>query len=137
MENNTQETVIASDVQITGTIKTSGSVQFHGKLDGELISEGDVTIGKDADIKGNISANAVAMSGSIKGNISAKDRIQMLSTARVLGDIKAKRLTVEDGVTFVGRSEVNPSGQAPAAAQPPPAALGGESKSGGSPFSTK
>ena len=34
----------------------------------------------------------------------------MKSSARVTGDIKAKRLSVEDGVTFVGRSEVNPSG---------------------------
>jgi cytoskeletal protein CcmA (bactofilin family) len=43
----------------------------------------------------------------------------MKATTRMLGDIKAKRLTVEDGVTFVGRSEVNPSGaSAPAAPRP-------------------
>jgi cytoskeletal protein CcmA (bactofilin family) len=44
----------------------------------------------------------------------------MKSTARVQGDIKAKRLSVEDGVTFIGRSEVNPSGVAPEAAAPAP-----------------
>ena len=44
----------------------------------------------------------------------------MKSTARVHGDIKAKRLSVEDGVTFIGRSEVNPSGVAADAPAPAP-----------------
>ena len=48
--------------------------------------------------------------GQTQGNITAKDRIEMKSSGRVTGDIRAKRLSVEDGVTFVGRSEVNPSG---------------------------
>ena len=105
------ETIIAADVEITGTIKTSGSVQFNGKLEGDLHCDGDTTIGKSATIKGNLVVDSVSLEGTINGNITAKDRIQMLATARINGDIKAKRLTVEDGVTFIGRSEVNPSGQ--------------------------
>ena len=105
------ETIIAAEVEITGTLKTSGAVQFNGKLNGDLISKGDAIIGKTATIKGNLEANTMSISGAVEGNITAKDRIEMLATARVQGDIKAKRLTVEDGVTFVGRSEVNPSGE--------------------------
>jgi cytoskeletal protein CcmA (bactofilin family) len=112
MEPTGTETIIAAEVEITGTVKAAGSIQFHGKLDGELISEADTTIGKGAEIKGNINAHSISIAGTIKGNISAKDRIQMLATAKVHGDIKAKRLTVEDGVTFIGRSEVNPTGEA-------------------------
>jgi len=70
---------------------------------------GDAVIGKSAVIKGNLAVNAVTVEGTINGNITAKDRIEMKSSARVTGDIKSKRLSVEDGVTFVGRSEVNPS----------------------------
>ncbi len=105
------ETVIAAEVEITGTLKTSGSVQFNGTLNGDLIAEGSATIGKGATVKGNLEVDSVAISGTIEGNVTAKDRIQMLASAQVQGDIKAKRLTVEDGVTFVGRSEVNPSGE--------------------------
>ncbi len=105
------ETIIAADVEITGTIKTAGSIQFNGKLEGDLHCEGNTAIGKGATIKGNLFVESVSLEGSITGNITAKDRIQMLATAKVQGDIKAKRLTVEDGVTFIGRSEVNPSGQ--------------------------
>jgi cytoskeletal protein CcmA (bactofilin family) len=54
----------------------------------------------------------------VNGNITAKDRIEMKSTARVTGDIRAKRLSVEDGVTFIGRSEVNSSSSPLSAAGP-------------------
>jgi cytoskeletal protein CcmA (bactofilin family) len=104
------QSVIAADVEITGTIISTGSVRIDGKLDGELNCTGDAIIGKSAVIKGNLVVNAVTIEGTLNGNVTAKDRIEMKSTARVTGDIKAKRLSVEDGVTFVGRSEVNPSG---------------------------
>lgn len=111
MENSTTpQSTIAADVEITGTIKSTGSVRIDGKLDGELNCTGDAIIGKSAVIKGNLAVNTATIEGTINGNVTAKDRIEMKSTARVTGDIRAKRLSVEDGVTFIGRSEVNPSG---------------------------
>jgi cytoskeletal protein CcmA (bactofilin family) len=119
---NTNQSVISSDVEITGTVKTSGGIRIDGKLDGDLNCSGDAVIGKSANIKGNLTTNSISIEGSINGNVHAKDRIEMKSTARVNGDIKAKRLAVEDGVTFVGKSEVNPSGGPvePPKAQVPP-----------------
>ena len=104
------QTVIASDVQITGTLKSSGSVRMDGKLEGDLVCTGDVTIGRSAVIKGNLQVNTVSIEGAVQGNITAKDKIEMKATAKVHGDIAAKRLSVEDGVTFIGKSEVNPAG---------------------------
>ena len=110
MENNKAQSVISNEVEITGTIRSSGSLQLDGKLDGELHCGGDAIIGKSANIKGNLVVNSVTVEGTVHGNINAKDRIEMKSSAHVTGDIKAKRLSVEDGVTFIVRSEVNPSG---------------------------
>ncbi len=119
MDNNAApQSVIAADVEITGTIKSAGSVRVDGKLDGELHCTGDAVVGPDARIKGNLSVNAVSIEGAITGNVTAKDRIEMKSTARVTGDIRAKRLSVEDGVTFIGKSEVNPSGTPISFAEP-------------------
>ena len=117
MANETHESVIGSDVEIIGTIKSSGSVRLDGKLDGELLCGGNAILGKSAQVKGNVSATSVSIEGKINGNILAKDKIEMKATATVNGDIKARRLSVEDGVTFVGRSEVNPNAQP----VPPPA----------------
>ena len=110
--DKTAKTIIAEDIEITGTIKSASNIQFDGKLNGDLNCAGSAMLGKNAVVKGNINAEAVSISGSITGNIVVKDRIEMKSTARVQGDISAKRLTVEDGVTFVGKSEVNSSGGA-------------------------
>ena len=104
------KTIIAEDIEITGNIKCASHIQFDGKLNGDLNCTGAAMLGKTAIIKGNISAESVSISGSITGNLTAKDRIEMKSTARVMGDIRSKRLTVEDGVTFIGKSEVNPAG---------------------------
>lgn len=109
--NAATQSVISSEVEIIGTIKTSGSIQIEGRVEGEILSQGDVTIGKSGSVKGNLRVNSVTLAGTVQGNIEAKDRIALKSTARLLGDIKAKRLSVEDGVTFVGKSEVNPTGQ--------------------------
>ena len=60
----------------------------------------------------------VTIMGHVTGNVTARDRIELKSTTRLNGDIRAKRLTVEDGVTFIGKSEVNPSGAAGGRPQP-------------------
>ncbi len=123
MSNENQQSIIGADVEIIGTIKSTGSIRLDGKLEGELLCGGNAILGKEAEIKGNITATSVSIEGKINGNILAKDKIEMKATATVNGDIKARRLSVEDGVTFVGRSEVNPNASnqptPPQAPQPP------------------
>jgi len=118
MENQTsKQSFVSEDMEITGTIKTSGSMRIDGKVDGEVQCGGDVVIGKGAQVKANLSSNSISVEGSVTGNISAKDKIELKASARVMGDIRAKRMAMEDGVTFVGKSEVNPSGAASKAVQ--------------------
>ena len=118
MSNENHESVIGADVEIIGTIKSNGTVRLDGKLDGELLCGGNAILGKSAQVKGNVTATSVSIEGKTNGNILAKDKIEMKATATVNGDIKARRLSVEDGVTFVGRSEVNPNASPAPAAQP-------------------
>lgn len=125
MQGEGSQTVITEDVEIVGTIKAVSGLRLEGKLNGDLNCSGDVVIGKTGSVKGNISVNSIVVAGQIGGNIMAKDRIELSAAARINGDIKAKRLTVEDGVSFVGKAEVNPSGAAiarPAAGADVPAA---------------
>lgn len=110
-ENASNKSLISKEMKITGSIESSGALQIDGKLDGEIKCTGNVMIGKDANIKGNVESSSVTVSGTVNGNVIAKDKIEMKSSAKVVGDIKAKRLAVEDGVSFVGKSEVNPSGE--------------------------
>ena len=116
-QGKSDSTTISHGVKIVGTIECADGIELNGTLEGDLKCTGDVTIGQKAKIKGNMSVNGVSVAGEIHGNITAQDRIEMKSSARVHGDIKAKRLTVVDGVTFIGKSEISPTG-ASAPAQP-------------------
>ena len=109
------KTIIGEDVEISGNVKCESNIQINGKLNGDLTCGGQAMIGSASAIKGNMSIETVSIMGQVNGNITAKDKIELKSTARLHGDIRAKRLTVEDGITFVGKVEVNPAGTSAAA----------------------
>ncbi len=109
--------VLNSEVEIKGNLKFAGELTFDGKLEGEIQTDGVLHLGDSAVITGNINAQSVIVRGKINGNINAKDKIEIKSKAELFGDIRATKLIVEEGVTFVGRTEVNPNKVAPT---PPP-----------------
>ena len=121
--NANSKNVLNSDVELTGSLKFAGELTFDGKLDGDISSEGVLNLGDNAVIRGNLNVSSVVVRGKINGNISAREKIEIKAKAEVFGDIRAPRLMVEEGVTFVGKSEVNPNKATPAA---PPAPRPGE-----------
>jgi cytoskeletal protein CcmA (bactofilin family) len=119
--NPEAKNVLNSDVELKGTLHFSGELTFDGKLDGDIQSDGTLHLGDNAVIKGSINVNSVVVRGKVNGNITAKEKIDIKSKTELFGDIRAARLVMEDGVTFVGQTEVNPNRVAPsAAAQPRP-----------------
>ena len=107
--------VLNSDVEIKGTLKFSGELTLEGKLDGEIQTDGLLNLGDSAVVTGNINAQSVVVRGKINGNINAKEKIEIKAKAELFGDIRATKLVVEEGVTFVGKTEVNPNKVAPTA----------------------
>jgi cytoskeletal protein CcmA (bactofilin family) len=115
---NSSKNVLTGDVEIKGNIKFSGELTFDGKLDGEVQTDGVLHLGDGAVVNGNINAQTVIVRGKINGNITAKDKIEIKTKAELFGDIRSAKLTIEEGVTFVGKTEVNPNKVAPTAAPP-------------------
>ena len=117
--------VLTSEVEIKGNLKFAGELTFEGKLDGEIHTDGTLNLGDSAIVNGNINAGTVIVRGKITGNITAKDKIDIKSKAELFGDIRSTKLTIEEGVTFVGKTEVNPNKVAPSVPSrnttPPPA----------------
>ena len=121
--NTNSKNVLNSDVELTGNLKFAGELTFDGKLDGDISSEGVLTLGDNAVIRGNLNVNSVVVRGKINGNVSAREKIEIKAKAELFGDIRSPRLVIEEGVTFVGKSEVNPNKATPT---PPPAPRPGE-----------
>ena len=98
--------ILSSDVEIKGTLKFSNDLIIDGKIDGEVSSDGDLTVGENARIKGDINTRSVTVFGKITGNITVGDRCELKQNAELIGDIKAGKLAIEEGATFMGSSAV-------------------------------
>src|SRR5205807_10432838 len=114
--NNNSKNVLNSDVELKGTLKFSGELTFDGKLDGDIQTDGALVLGDNAVIKGNLNVNTVVVRGKVNGNVIAKEKIDIKTKAELFGDIRAPKLVIEEGLTFVGKTEVNPNKVAPLAA---------------------
>lgn len=114
---NPSRNVLSSDVEIKGNLKFTGELTFEGKLDGEIQTDGVLNLGDSASVNGNINAQSVVVRGKVNGNIIAKEKIEIKSKAELFGDLRASKLVIEEGVTYVGKTEVNPNKVAPT---PPP-----------------
>lgn len=119
--NSGSKNVLNSDVEVKGMLKFSGELTFDGKLEGDINSEGALTLGDNAVVKGTIDVGTVVVRGKITGNVIAKDKIELKAKTELFGDVRAAKLVIEEGVTFVGKSEVNPNKVSPTA---PPANRG-------------
>ena len=102
-----------SDVELKGSLKFAGELTFDGKLDGDINSDGSLNLGDNAVVKGNINVNTVVVRGKLNGNVVAREKIEIKAKTELFGDIRAPKLVIEEGVTFVGKSEVNPNKVAP------------------------
>jgi len=104
--------VLSSDVEIKGTVKFTNDLVVDGKIEGEITSEGNLTVGENARIKAEIKTGTVVVYGKVHGNLTVTDRVELKASAEVVGDIKAKTLSIEAGAIFVGKSTVGTPAQA-------------------------
>jgi len=123
MDNKTttsggSKNVLGSDVEIKGELRFSGEMTLDGKVEGEVRGEGSLILGEGAVVNGNIETQSAIVKGKITGNIITRDKLELKAKTELFGDIRAPRLSIEEGVTFVGRVDVNPN---KVAATPPTA----------------
>ena len=115
MAEPTGKDVLSKDVEIKGSIKFQKELMIDGKVEGEINSDGVLTIGENADIRGEIKTKSITVFGKVHGNITVAERCELKSRCTLQGDLKAARLVIEEGATFIGKSEVT-SGKVQASA---------------------
>ncbi|OGD65562.1 hypothetical protein A3F08_02730 [Candidatus Berkelbacteria bacterium RIFCSPHIGHO2_12_FULL_36_9] len=97
-------TVVGGNVKLTGTLKDVNDITVHGNVDGEVISEKNVSVTETASIKGPITAEIVLVSGKVNGSITATKKLEINPTGRVYGSIATSDLIIQSGAIFVGKS---------------------------------
>lgn len=98
------ETIIGSSADINGHLKAEGGVRVDGAFEGLIETAGNVIIGEGAKVLADITARNVSVAGSVKGNIVANGRLEILTTGRVWGDIQVTSFLIDEGGVFRGQS---------------------------------
>ena len=97
--------MITDQVEIKGTLAFDGSLEFNGIFEGEIISQGTLTIGSEAVIKAEIQAAKVIIRGKVQGNIIATESIEVCDKAELFGDVQTAKFIVAETAIFRGRSD--------------------------------
>ena len=95
-------TLLAKGVVLKGEIHVEGTVRIDGRLDGEIQTKGQVIIGEDGLVQGTITAGTVISSGRIKAKVMADDRVQLMRTATLIGEVLTPLLIIEEGAKLQG-----------------------------------
>src|ERR1700744_2864707 len=102
-DNPTNKNILSSDVEIKGSIKFQNELVIDGKIEAEIISSGVLTVGENAEVRGEIKTKSVTVLSKVQGNITVDERCELKTRAQLIGDLKAARLMIEEGATFVGK----------------------------------
>lgn len=95
-------TILKEDTSFEGKLSFEGAVIINGKFNGEILSSGDLIIGKTGNVEGKIEIGSVVIHGEVNGDIKARQKIVINSPASVQGDIVAPSLIIEEGAVFEG-----------------------------------
>ena len=101
-QQNSLSSIIGPDLSIDGDLSIKGNLLIYGKVNGNIVCEGILTMSKGSEVHGNIKTHNADISGILNGDIESKEKISLSSTATLNGNLLASILVIEDGASFNG-----------------------------------
>lgn len=105
-KGETSNSVIGRDNVFSGEFRSDGLLRIDGDYKGVIKGYGVVLVGEKGRIVGDIYARSVRIGGKIKGNVYALERVDILSTGKLLGDLWTKKCLAEEGMIFTGQGKI-------------------------------
>ena len=96
------ETIIAQGVRVEGEFIAEGDVIIEGELRGTITTAGDLRIGDNALVEADIKARNAVISGSVRGTLQVENKLDLLATSKITGDVMAEIMSVESGAVVNG-----------------------------------
>jgi cytoskeletal protein CcmA (bactofilin family) len=92
---------------ITGELHFAGRLRLDGDFQGSICADGTLVVGEKASVRGDIKVAEIEIAGHIFGNIEAKQRVEILGTGRVQGDVQTPLLVMKPGSMLDGRTSMS------------------------------
>jgi len=93
---------LGRNTEFEGKLSFVGAVRIDGHFKGEIFTEGTLIVGEAANIESNVHVSQIIISGEIRGNIVADEKIEIHAPGKVFGNIQAPILVIDEGVVFEG-----------------------------------
>ncbi len=106
-ENVKISTIIGRGSECDGDFSSTGSVRMDGVVNGCLNVGGTVIVGATGVVNGDIRAKAAIIGGQVLGNIDAPEKIELIASAQVFGDVSTGILVIDEKAVFQGRCNMN------------------------------
>jgi cytoskeletal protein CcmA (bactofilin family) len=97
---------LSSDVTIKGDVTFTTELVIDGKVEGNIMSDGRLTIGTHGKVVGDIQVGSVTIQGLVEGDILATDRCALQAGAKLQGDIEAPCFAVDESASFIGSASI-------------------------------
>ena len=110
------DTLVGNKTVFEGKLNAYGGIRIDGTVKGEIECQGVLVVGNAGKIEANITSDSAIIGGEVIGNITAKDRLEIISQGRVVGDIATSHLVIADGVIFEGSCRMLADGTAKSSA---------------------
>jgi cytoskeletal protein CcmA (bactofilin family) len=107
-KNDSQLNSVIGDGSIfEGKFFINGSLEIDGRFEGDIKTKEHLIVGETGKVKTDISAKRVTVGGTVIGNIEADEEVSLLSTGRILGNIRAPKVNIEEGVVVEGEISIS------------------------------
>jgi cytoskeletal protein CcmA (bactofilin family) len=101
------ETVLGRSMLLKGDLSGREDLLIEGQFEGSVtLAEHCLTVGPNGQVKGEIQARQVVVQGAVNGNITAREKIEIRKSGRVVGDLVAAGIAIEDGAYFKGSIDI-------------------------------
>jgi len=106
-KSKTEIVILGKTTSFTGILKFETTLRIQGSFRGTIDAIGDLIVDREAVVEADhITVSSLTVYGSISGTVHAHDKVDMMSGAKVHGDVTASKLRIADGVLFEGKCKM-------------------------------
>ena len=108
--NSEYATILGADAKFKGDLSFDSTAKLVGSFEGAIKAKGKIFIADGSNCKASVSAKEIAVEGHIQGDVQATERVEILPSGRITGDIIAARMSMADGASIDGHVQIGPNG---------------------------
>lgn len=98
------ETIFGPKTQFTGMVRSEGMIRIDGHIEGNIVADKGVIVGSEGCLIAHVKSRTATIAGSVQGNLDVLEKVELLSTGKIIGDIRCGSLSVSVGAVFRGAS---------------------------------